>query len=164
MGKNYGFVVQTEQTASSQKTELSLFGETWRGLRRYRRILKTIIMKACGLIPSDSDRDRSWARKNTVVKLVFSERRAVASISERLLVSQTVLSSALSINTVRTILNLLYLSQYLTNLMHKICFTIRFISCLYMFRAHVLIIRRSKLHYTASGIIKTIGVMIPEFV
>jgi len=35
-----------------------------------------------------------------------------------------------------------YLSQYLTNLMHKICFTISFISCLYMFRAHVLIIRR----------------------
>ena len=45
------------------------------------------------------------------------------------------------------------LSQYLTNLMHKICYTVRFISCLYMFRAHVLIIRRSKLHYTASGII-----------
>jgi len=42
-------------------------------------------------------------------------------------------------------------------LMHKICFTIRFISCLYMFRAHVLIIRRSKLHYTASGIITPIG-------
>ena len=39
-----------------------------------------------------------------------------------------------------------YLSQYLTNLMHKICFTISFISCLYMFRAHVLIIRRPKLH------------------
>jgi len=33
------------------------------------------------------------------------------------------------------------------------CFTIRFISCLYMFRAHVLIIRRLKLHYTASGIV-----------
>ena len=30
------------------------------------------------------------------------------------------------------------------------CFTISFISCLYMFRAHVLIIRKSKLHYTAS--------------
>jgi len=28
-----------------------------------------------------------------------------------------------------------------------------FISCLYMFRAHVLIVRRSKLHYTASDII-----------
>ena len=40
------------------------------------------------------------------------------------------------------------LYQYLTNLMRKICFTISFISCLYMFRAHVLIIRRSKLHYT----------------
>ena len=53
-----------------------------------------------------------------------------------------------------------YLSQYLTNLMHKICFTISFISCLYMFRAHVLIIRRSKLYYTASGIIKPIGLMI----
>ena len=48
---------------------------------------------------------------------------------------------------------ILYLSQYLTNLMHKICFTISFISCLYMFRAHVLIIGRSKLYYTASGII-----------
>ena len=53
----------------------------------------------------------------------------------------------------------MYLSQYLTNLMHKICFTTIFISCLYMFRAHVLIIRRSKLHYTASGIITPIGVM-----
>jgi len=50
-----------------------------------------------------------------------------------------------------------YLSQYLTNLMHKICFTISFISCLYMFRAHVRIIRRSKSHYTASGIITRIG-------
>jgi len=37
------------------------------------------------------------------------------------------------------------------------CFTISFISCLYMFRAHVLIVRRSKLHYTASGIITPIG-------
>ena len=33
----------------------------------------------------------------------------------------------------------------------------KFISCLYMFRAHVLITRRSKLHYTASGIITPIG-------
>jgi len=37
------------------------------------------------------------------------------------------------------------------------CFTISFISCLYMFPAHVLIIRGSKLHYTASGIITPIG-------
>ena len=44
------------------------------------------------------------------------------------------------------------------------CFTIGFISCLYMFRAHVLIIRRSKLHYTASGIVTPTGVMIPEAV
>jgi len=29
----------------------------------------------------------------------------------------------------------------------------KFISCPYMFRAHVLIMRRSKFHYTASGII-----------
>jgi len=29
----------------------------------------------------------------------------------------------------------LFLSQYLTNLMHKICFTIGFILCLYMFQA-----------------------------
>ena len=40
--------------------------------------------------------------------------------------------------------------------------TISFISCLYMFRAHELIIRKSKLHYAASGIITPIGVMISE--
>jgi len=45
------------------------------------------------------------------------------------------------------------------NLFHN-----KFISCLYMFRAHVLIISRSKLHYTASGIITPIGGMIPEAV
>ena len=44
------------------------------------------------------------------------------------------------------------------------CFRIGFISYLYMFRVRVLIIRRSKLHYTSSGIIKPIGVMIPEAV
>jgi len=33
-----------------------------------------------------------------------------------------------------------------------------------MFRAHVFVIRRSKLHYTASDIIKPIDVMIPEAV
>ena len=33
----------------------------------------------------------------------------------------------------------------------------KIILCLCMFRAHVLIIRRSKLHYTASGIITPIG-------
>ena len=43
-------------------------------------------------------------------------------------------------------------------------FTISFISCLYMFRAHVLIITRSDLYYTASGIIIPIGLMIPEAV
>jgi len=37
--------------------------------------------------------------------------------------------------------------------MHKSLFYSKFNSCLYMFRTHVLIIRRSKLHYTASGII-----------
>jgi len=33
---------------------------------------------------------------------------------------------------------------------------VKIISCPYMFRAHVLIIRRSELHYTASGIITPI--------
>ena len=33
----------------------------------------------------------------------------------------------------------------------------KFISSLYMFRAHVLIVRRAKLYYTASGIITPIG-------
>jgi len=39
-----------------------------------------------------------------------------------------------------------FLYHHLPKLMHKICFKISFISCVYMFRAHVLIIRRSKLH------------------
>jgi len=37
------------------------------------------------------------------------------------------------------------------------CFTISLFRSLYMFRAHVLIIGRSKLHYAASGIITPIG-------
>jgi len=65
------------------------------------------------------------------------------------------LRSFLSYEATVTINIHIYLSQYLTKLMHKICFTISFISCLYMFPAHVLIIRRSKL---------PIGVMIPEAV
>jgi len=36
-------------------------------------------------------------------------------------------------------------------------FRSKFISCLYMFRAYVFIIRRSKLHHTASGIITLVG-------
>ena len=41
--------------------------------------------------------------------------------------------------------------------MHKILFYNKRISCLYMFRAHVLFIRRSKLYYTAYVIITHIG-------
>ena len=37
--------------------------------------------------------------------------------------------------------------------MHKFLFYNKYIIFLYMFRAHVLIIRRSKFYYTASGII-----------
>ena len=40
---------------------------------------------------------------------------------------------------------------------HKILFYNKFIPCLCMFRTHVLIIRSSKSHYTASGIITPIG-------
>jgi len=40
------------------------------------------------------------------------------------------------------------------------CFTISLFRSLCMFRAHVLIIRSSKLHYTASGIITSTGVFI----
>jgi len=46
----------------------------------------------------------------------------------------------------------------------KFLFYNKFISCLYMFRVHVFTIRRSKLHYTASGIIMPIGMMVPEVV
>ena len=39
------------------------------------------------------------------------------------------------------------------NQLDALNFIISFISSLYMFPAHVLIVRRAKLHYTASGII-----------
>ena len=39
----------------------------------------------------------------------------------------------------------------------KFLFYNKFISCFYMFRGHLLIIRRSKLHYIASGIITPVG-------
>jgi len=42
------------------------------------------------------------------------------------------------------------------------CFTISLFHASTCFEHHVLIIRRSTLHYTASGIITPIGVMIPE--
>ena len=47
-------------------------------------------------------------------------------------------------------------SQYIylnINQLDELNFYNEFISFLYMFRAHVLIVRRSKLYYTASGII-----------
>ena len=50
--------------------------------------------------------------------------------------------------------------------MHKICFTISLFHASTCFEHHVLIVRRSKLYFTASGIITPIpiGVMIPEAV
>jgi hypothetical protein len=41
--------------------------------------------------------------------------------------------------------------------MHKICFTISLFHAFTCFEHHVLIVRRSKLYYTASGIIIPIG-------
>ena len=48
--------------------------------------------------------------------------------------------------------------------MRKICFTISLFHASTRFEDHVLIVRRSKLYYTASGIITPIGLMIPEAV
>ena len=48
--------------------------------------------------------------------------------------------------------------------MHKLCFTIGLFHASTCFEHHVLIVRTSKLCYTASGIITPIGVMIPEAV
>ena len=44
-----------------------------------------------------------------------------------------------------------------TNLMHKICFIISLFNASTCFEHHVLIVRRSKLYYTASGIITPVG-------
>ena len=41
--------------------------------------------------------------------------------------------------------------------MHKICFTISLFHAFTCFEHHVLIVRRSELYYTASGIITPIG-------
>ena len=46
--------------------------------------------------------------------------------------------------------------------MHKICFTISLFHASTCFEHHVLIVRRSKLYYTASGIITPIGIITPR--
>ena len=57
-------------------------------------------------------------------------------------------------NVLLTVLHLSIFISVINQLdAQNFCFTISFISCLYMFRACVLIIRRSNLHYTVSGII-----------
>jgi len=65
-------------------------------------------------------------------------------------------------------MSVLYISVINQLYAQKFCFKISLFhvsTCFeQMFRAHVLIIRRSKLHYTTSGIITPIGVMIPEAV
>jgi len=50
------------------------------------------------------------------------------------------------------------------NQLDKICFTVSLFHASTCFEHRVLIVRRSKLYYTASGIITPIGVMIPEAV
>ena len=45
--------------------------------------------------------------------------------------------------------------------MYKICFSISLFHASTCFEHHVLIVRRSKLYYKASGIITPLGVMIP---
>ena len=44
--------------------------------------------------------------------------------------------------------------------MHKICFTISSFHASTCFEHHMLIVRRSKLYYTSSGIITPIGVLL----
>jgi len=46
----------------------------------------------------------------------------------------------------------------------NVCFTISLFHASTCFEQHVLIIRRSNLYYTTSGIIIPVGVMIPEAV
>ena len=41
--------------------------------------------------------------------------------------------------------------------MHKVCFTLSLFHAATCFEHHVLIVRRSKLYYTVSGIIRPIG-------
>jgi len=59
---------------------------------------------------------------------------------------------------IRTTNNCIFIS--VINQLDAHFFYNKFISCLYMFRAHVLIIRRSKLHYTASVIITLCNVIL----
>jgi len=118
----------------------------------------------------------SWERSNDRILTTWGKTRPSATVSTTYLasaspavfLSSTKLSSSYRAENISRLYykgqtigdvyeSIHSLSQYLTNLIHNICFTISFISCLYMFRAHVLIIRRSKLHYTASGIITPIG-------
>ena len=63
----------------------------------------------------------------------------------------------LLIHVINTLDLSIFISVISQHDVQKLLFYNKFISCFYMFRAHVLIIRRSKLHYTASGIITRTG-------
>jgi len=58
----------------------------------------------------------------------------------------------------------IFVSAINQNDAQNFCFIISLFYASTYFEHHVLIIRRPKLHYTASGIITPIGVMIPEAV
>ena len=94
-----------------------------------------------------------WAWKTTWGRIsIVTSRMLGNSMNVHIYCNKKIFCADHSFNEIRVYQthSTFILSQYLTNLIHKICFTISFISCLYMFRAYVLIIRRSKLHYTAS--------------
>ena len=115
----------------------------------------------CSVLCNRPPRGHCLARRLLFLphQLWLSNSRAVKTSDRYTRLSKLLISCSLWYLT-RYLTSVYNLSQYLTNLMHKIFFT-SFISCLYMFRAHVLIIRRPKLHYKAFGIITPIGVMIP---
>jgi len=78
--------------------------------------------------------------------------------SPHFLINGTIFGKKRLLNTKRVFISVF------NQLLHIIFFTISFISWIYLFRAHVLIIRRSKLYYTASSIVTPIGVAILEAV
>ena len=113
----------------------------------------------------------AWHRQNVCLSVGFSKcsmLQVITNIVRNLRSSNTnnctIYQFVKSFNFTLKYTNIFFISVINQLDAQNFCFPISLFHASTCFEHHVLIIRRSKLHYTASGIIKPIGVMIPEAV
>ena len=112
------------------KIEMKLM---FRMLSRERKMSKRIAENVQACCKKTNGIGREWQKSKS-----FSMEKKVKLLKKIWIFQQNNEILVILVQDIPLCLTALHLSQYLTNVMHKICFTISFISCLYMLRAHVL--------------------------